>query len=293
MLRINALGRAAAVLAVIASFNPAILKRAGATEDAKPDAPTQEADERSRLFADWMREYAEGTTIAVVGRDDRSDIQLVPNPIFRYSDQPQLIPDATLWVWTRNSRPIAFQKVEGNDFGGGQAWTICFDSLSEELLKVSWTSGRQYTSRTPGVAFKPIPDADAPAENPRQRAIQIRALKDRFTARLGVDAARKGGAEARTISKPLFEYREPESNNLIGSIFGMSSTGTNPDLLVLIEVRPGEDGKPQWQYAYSRITSNSLILRLDDKEIWSEVAVATSPGGYDTWTYYFLPRSFK
>ena len=79
-----------------------------------------------------------------------------PIPVFRYSDEERFIPDATLWVWTRDARPIAFQKVEGNNYGGGQAWTICFASLSKDLISVKWSNGRKYLSRTPGVEFKAL-----------------------------------------------------------------------------------------------------------------------------------------
>jgi hypothetical protein len=260
--------------------------------EPKNETPDQEAEERKKRYADWMRTYSEETKISLVGEDD-AQIKLVPKPIFRYSDEPQLIPDATLWVWTRNDRPIAFQKVEGNNFGGGQMWTICFVSLSEGLLKVSWSSGHEYASRTPGVTFKPMPGAEPPADNARARAIQMKALKDRFAARLSVDAEGKGGSESRTISKPLFEYADPESKLPVGAIYGMSATGTNPDLLLLLETRPDEGGKLRWEYAYARITANSLIMRLDDQEIWSEVGVPSSAAGYDTWTYYFLRRGFK
>jgi hypothetical protein len=138
-----------------------------------------------------------------------------------------------------------------------------------------------------------MPGAEPPADNARARTIQMKALKDRFAARLSVDAEGKGGSESRTISKPLFEYSDAESRLPVGAIFGMSATGTNPDLLLLLEARPDEGGKLRWEYAYARITANSLIMRLDDQEIWSEVGVPSSAAGYDTWTYYFLRRGFK
>ena len=262
-------------------------------DDAEDEALDQAAKEQKERHAAWMRTYSEGTKIALVGQADDQPIKLVPNPIFRYSDEQQLIPYATLWVWTRNAHPVAFQKVEGNNFGGGQMWTICFVSLSEGLLNVHWPLGHEYASRTPGVTFKPIPGAEPPADSARLRSSQLKALKDCFTAWLSVDAAGKGGAATRTIAKPLFEYSDSDTKLPLGAIFGMSSTGTNPDLLLLIEARPDGDGKLRWEHAHGRITANSLVLRLDDQDIWSEVSVPTDPAGYDTWTYYFLRRDFK
>jgi hypothetical protein len=242
-----------------------------------------------------MRDFAESTAIRLAAGNGEPEqtAKLVPNPVFRYSDEERFIPDATLWVWTRDARPVAFQKVEGNNHGGGQMWTICFASLSDGLLNVRWPLARpphEYAARTPGVTFKPIPKADPPAETARKRTVQLRALKDRFSGRLGVNDQGKGGAETRTMAKPIFEYADPESKLPLGAIFGLSSTGTNPDLLLLIEARRDEAGAWRWEYAHARMTSASLRVRLDDDEVWAEGNA--TPGALDNWIYYFLRRDF-
>lgn len=262
--------------------------------DAEDEFQKQAAQERKELFTNWMRTFAEGTKI-VEKRETKADQQakLVPNPVFRYSDEERFIPDATLWVWTRDARPVAFQKVEGNNHGGGQMWTICFASLSEGLLTVDWPVNRKFQTQKPGVNFAAFSNAEPPAETSRARILQIKALKDRFTGRLGIDAAGKGGAETRSMAKPLFEFADPDSTLPLGAIFGMSSTGTNPDLLLLIEARADGAGKLRWEYACARMTSASLVVRLDDAEVWSEGSVPANNTAPGTWIYYFLSRSFK
>jgi hypothetical protein len=223
--------------------------------------------------------------------DEEQLAELVPNPVFRYSDEERAIPDATLWVWTRDGRPVAFQKIEGNNHGGGQAWTICFASLSEGLIRVDWMMSRKYAARKPGVTFNPIPRAEAPADNFRARTAQLKALKERFTGRLNVNNDGTGGAETRTMPKPLFEYADPETKLPLGAIFGMTSTGTNPDLLLLIEARRDDDGKPRWEYAHARMTSNSVRVRLDDVDVWAEEGVSSA--AFENWIFYFLRRDFR
>ncbi len=262
-------------------------------DDADEDADKQAAQARKERFTNYMRDFAESTAIrlAAVNGEPEQTAKLVPQPVFRYSDEERFIPDATLWVWTRDARPVAFQKVEGNNHGGGQMWTICFASLSEGLLNVRWPLARRdYAARTPGVTFKPIPKADPPAETARKRTVQLRTLKDRFSGRLGVNDQGKGGAETRTIAKPIFEYADPESKLPLGAIFGLSSTGTNPDLLLLIEARRDGAGAWRWEYAHARMTSASLRVRLDDDEVWAEGNA--TPGALDNWIYYFLARDF-
>lgn len=75
--------------------------------------------------------------------------------------------------------------------------------------------------------------------------------------------------------------------------FGMSSTGTNPDLLLLIEARPAAGGQLRWENALARMTSASIRVRLDDVEIWSEAGVPPNSSTPENWIYYFLTRSFQ
>ena len=49
------------------------------------------------------------------------------------------------------------------------------------------------------------------------------------------------------------EYADPETKVLLGAVFGFEVNGTNPDLLVLIEVR-GDGDKPAWHFAPARMT---------------------------------------
>lgn len=270
-----------------------------ARADDPLDEPDKEAAQaRKQRYTDWMRTYAEGTSIRVPSRreaeaEEEQLAELVPNPVFRYSDEERFIPDATLWVWTVDGRPAALQKVEGNNHGGGQMWTICFASLSEGLVNVRWPQGGQFAAREPGVTFSPVPRADAPADNPRARTRQLKALKERFTGRLNVNGEGKGGAATRTMARPIFEYADPKTKLPVGAIFGMSSTGTNPDLLLVIEARRQDTGTLRWEYAHARMTSASVRVRLDDAEVWSEPSVPVNNPVFDTWTFYFLPREFQ
>lgn len=266
------------------------------TEEPEDDAAKKLALERKERYSKWMRTYAEGTQVELKGGKpddaiDRKVAEMVAHPVLRYSDEECRIPDATLWVWTSEGRPVAFQKVEGNDFGGGWQWTICFTSLSEGLLNVTWPMQRIYATHNPGVALRPIPGAEDPSDSARSRRAQIKALREQFTARIGVDA--DGGAdssEARILPKPLFEYTDPKTTMPLGAVFDISATGTNPSALLLIEVRPGEAGKLQWHYGLAKMTTFSVRASVNNVEVWSEPAGNNLESG--RWTYFFLPRDF-
>lgn len=120
-------------------------------------------------------------------------------------------------------------------------------------------------------------------------------MKEQFRAGFGFKADGKGGnvgwGEARILSKPLFEYSDSKTKMPLGAVFGMSSTGTNPAALLLIEARPGEAGKVQWHYGLARMTVISVRASLNNVEIWSEPAGNNLESG--RWTYFFLPREFR
>jgi hypothetical protein len=239
-----------------------------------------------------MKEYAEKTEVLTPVAADGSQPKAtpVPQPIFRYSDEEHRIPDATLWCWTHNNRPVAFQKVEGNNFGGGRQWTVCFASLSEGLITVHWPEGRKHAMTKPGLVFRPIPEAEAPSPNPRLRSVQIRAMKDRFSSRMG-NSDGSSNSESRTIPKPLFEYADPDTKLPIGAAFGMTSTGTNPNVILVIEARTTATGETRWEYAHARMTGSSVQFRYDDQILWTEKG--TSSGDKGNWIYFFLARSFE
>ena len=116
---------------------------------------------------------------------------------------------------------------------------------------------------------------------------------DRFSGRLNVNGKQEGGAATRFMAKPIFEYAEGESKLPRGAVFGMSSTGTNPDSLLLIEARKNEQGELRWEYAHVRMTAGSLIVWRDGDEIWSERGSRANNPVPGNWIYYFLGRSFE
>lgn len=263
-----------------------------APAEAKESAEERALREKRERYLSWMKEYARETviTLPVAAEGSRPKATPVELPLIRYSDEEHRIPDATLWAWTHNNRPVAFQKVEGNNWGGGRQWTICFASLSEELITVTWPNSRTHAMTKPGLQFRPITDAEAPASNPRLRSNQMRTLKERFTARLG-NSDGSSRAVSRTLPKPLLEYTDPATKLPIGAVFGMTASGTNPNVLLVIEARPAPDGQLRWEYAHARMTGSSMELY--DKETRLKTEGGTGSGDFGNWIYFFLPRAFE
>jgi hypothetical protein len=138
---------------------------------------------------------------------------------------------------------------------------------------------------------KSFPDAGAPADTARRRTAQIKRLTGRFEGRLNLWEG--GVAVIRVIPRPIYEYNDPVTELPHGAIFGLTATGTNPDVLLLVEAHEDSDGALRWEYAFAQMTSAGLDLRLDDETVVRTARVPLAEKVFATWTYYFLPREIE
>jgi hypothetical protein len=236
-----------------------------------------------------MRTLAEETKI-LVGEQQRA-AQLVENPVFRYDDQPRLFIDATMWVWTDGGRPVAFQKIEAklHQSTGVPQWGYCFTSVSAENLIVEWDD-RDWSSTKPGIEFRPLPEAPLPAVGSSQRRRQARELARGFSGRIVINPRTNDSTALQLLPTPIFEYSTSDDNLLTGAVFGFEVNGTNPDLLVLLEVRSESDG-PQWHFAPARMTTGGISLNYRDQQVWTAPFVSPSEGPFANWLFFAAPRT--
>jgi len=110
----------------------------------------------------------------------------------------------------------------------------------------------------------------------------------KFSARIIINPRNNTTQEMRLLTTPLYEYNAADELPG-GAIFGFSTNGTNPDLVLVIEVRD-VDGTPTWHYAPARMTTGGLVVKYGDEVVWtaefSEPGVANHP----TWTSFQTRR---
>jgi len=271
--------------------------RGAIADDQADEIEKDEAKKRKERYTTWMRDFAKDTTLRVTmpGEDEETLADLVPNPIFRFNTKA-IADDGTLWIWTRDGRPVALQKEEVCNYGG-RLWTICFASVSEGIVTAHWPEARRYRATEPGVKYLPIPGTEAPSDKARTRTAQMKTIKDRFSGLNGRFVAdEKGALELKPITSPLYEYADKDTKLPLGAIFSMveDKGEMNPGLLLILEARPDGKGKLRWEYAIVRLGMGQVLLRLDDKEVWRSSAVTSNRDQvHDNWTFYFIPRKFE
>jgi hypothetical protein len=264
-----------------------------ARADDKPnDSPAasdaaNKAERASRLAL--MRGRAEIFEIARLIDGESQQEKLCSEPVLRYSDQPRGFVDATLWCWGTPGRPAAIAKVEMVvDANGAPFWQYCLASIADGPIAVDFGGARRFATNKAGIELKPVPGATAPDDKPAPRLRQMKELFARFSATIHskhVDTKELVQQEMRPLASPIHLYANTDVND--GAIFGLTTNGTNPDLLLLVELRSVAGMPKSWHYGIVRMTDGELHVRIDDNEVWNSPYQAPRI----TWTSVFLRRT--
>jgi hypothetical protein len=215
----------------------------------------------------FMKESVEIYQLTLGG--DRSTVlKLQEKPAFRLGKQYATdLEDGAIFLWTgADGRPeAAIQVFEIKDSQYPQGlWIHEFSSLSPATLTANRRGQARWTPRTPGVAFKPVPDAPRPAESVAQRTRQMRSMAAGFRA--SDDFKHKGWSELRLLPTPIARYGASGTKLIDGALFAFV-LGTDPEVFLFLEVRPGKEG-PEWQYAMAPMTIYPVKGSYKGKAVW-------------------------
>jgi hypothetical protein len=91
------------------------------------------------------------------------------------------------------------------------------------------------------------------------------------------------------LTTPIFEFENEKSKRLSGAVFGFSTNGTNPDLLIVFEALPNR-GKPVWHFAPGAMTISGITIKRSDKVVWERPHAKSGQNKFETWTFFQVPR---
>jgi hypothetical protein len=196
---------------------------------------------------------------------------LTPQPVLRWRNVVRgQEGEAMMVVWPHAGRPIAMTGI----YPWKGRMVHEFDSLSRESKLVARDKDRViWSPQTPGVEFKDVPGSPKPAKTPAERLRQMKAIAERFQARMTGWQADDSDQEAlRLLPRPLHRYdlanaKEPDPNLLDGALFAYVQ-GTDPEVVLVLEA-VGTAEKAGWQYAFARATSGGLEVKLDGHVVWT------------------------
>jgi|SRR5579872_2714750 len=289
--RMRRIAPAALFLCVAAALYAVTVWAAPPEPAGRPKATEKSADSAARTkqrdenFQE-MEKRAVGTKIRPAGQEKKRDAELIARPLFHYTDEPRRIVDATLWGWLAEGRLLAVCKIEKYDHPQPERiWLYCLGSLATGLIEAEWPDGRRWSAKKPGIEMKPIAAAPAPAAGKPARLRQMKEISNRFQATI-TDTANGSSQEMRLLPRPIFRYEKPSGDLLDGAVFGLTTNGTNPDALLIVELLKPDGAAEQWQFAVAGMTAGALSVKFDDKEVWTKPYVGNT-GSYETWTWFF------
>jgi hypothetical protein len=214
----------------------------------------------------------------------KKELELRKEPVFEWSNPVGQggIHQGVIFLWLRDGRPAALGGVFSHPVPGWKGRKILHEllALDRDKLLVRRPGGalNEWKPQA-GLERKELPDAGTPAAARGARLVEMRRLAQQFTGH-STDNDRQRW-EFRLLPTPLYRYPEAKSGVIDGAMFAlMSSTGTDPEVLLLIEARQ-EDGKTRWEYACGRFGVVSMYVQHKGKEVWSSILNGRS----DVWTH--------
>jgi len=290
----------AALLAVLVgyplSFGPAIRvaqpqtapktdlqKDARTADKVSEDSTSDDSDRKQQREESLQAMKSRALQITVRTADEQTNAELITTPLFRYSDEPRRIFDATVWGWIADGRLLAICKIEHNDREGYPLWSTCFVSLAPRRIEAEWSGGRRWSARKVGIEPQTVNAAAATASSQVARLREMKEIASRFKAT--IVKPQNNREEMRLLPRPVFRYETPTENLVDGAVFGLTSNGTNPDAILVLELHDNEGVGLEWKFGLVGMTAGELSVKLDDKEVWSKPR-ADGPGRFDSWVWF-------
>lgn len=242
------------------SYSISLLLLVAAQAEPSPapeEVPFAEQSAEVRL-ASLKQEAAEYKLALDTG--DRSALVL-SEPVLRFNDNITGVVDGVLLFWLRDEQPQAMASFWHRADG---LIAHEFQSLAEDRVLASRGDKTVWHPAVAGIVPRPLMDVAEPATTAPGRLSQMRAAIRDFQAATGTTNRR----ELRLLPQPVHRYGEASAETLDAAWFTFAK-GTNPEVMVLIEARRGEDGGYAWQYAPVRMTSAACELRRDGVPVWA------------------------
>jgi hypothetical protein len=190
--------------------------------------------------------------------------RLRADPIFRLDNPVTKVKDSAIFLWTdvETGRPEAtiqrFRAPTG-------FWIHDWTSLSTSPIVAEIGTKAVWRPR-PGLEFRPVPDAPAPAATPQARLRRLRALAEEFSAT--DDFLGAGWSQLRLLPTPWLRYGKASSGVEDGALFAFA-LGTDPEVVLMIESRSDPAGGRRWEYALAPTTSFEVKASWKGNQVWT------------------------
>lgn len=228
-----------------------------------PAAPNPKAAQ-----ADALKKFGEeAAKYEIRFPSDTELFKLNKSSLMNWTNPARRGENGAIYLWMHKGRPEVIGSIFTyvyNDIVGDKHE---FHSLATERIEAEVEGDLVWNPKTPGLKFKPIPDARPPAASFTRRKIQMKLFAKRFSGVIHDEES--GDANLRLIPTPLITYQPKDQACQAGAIFSLAY-GTDPEILLVIECRQDKkDDAPTWKYALARYHYMGVTASLDEEKVWS------------------------
>lgn len=210
------------------------------------------------------------------GKQGEVDFELRQKPVLVWSNPAKFDQKGAVFVWMKEGRPSLLGTLFDSVHSGRPRSSIELLSLSDTEITgriddvVFWNPAKSDLKWEP---FASITEIGATSQ---RRLLQMRQISREFEATLTDKDGSK--LQLRLLPTPLLTY-EPNDFATEGAIFAFAATGTDPDVLLLIENRM-MNGKYAFYFAFARFNFRELIASKSKVEIWKVDAKEEMTGNF-------------
>lgn len=228
-------------------------------------ATAQEPDESNRKTADDRLQFMQQQAEAFVGTRGQGEvIKALDAPLLRWTNPQTNIQDGVLVCWVGSGGvPVAAAQICLTP-NSTTDWAIELQSLTSDKFTLGNGKIDRWEPASAGVQWNRYDKVGVPADTEKRRLVQMRALARRFR---GDDDFEKEESVLRLLTNPLVRYSDPDNGLVDGGLFALVH-GTDPEMLIMIEARRGENDELAYRWALAPMTSFELRAYLDREEVW-------------------------
>jgi hypothetical protein len=234
---------------------------------ARKDAPDKDAplSDAAKETLKAAERIAAGIELETFDKDTWVKAKRIEKPLLLFGDSTRDNDRGSVWAWGDKGRPAAVVELYQNP-GNRARWVFAICNTSGGKVRAKRGGGRWWDENDSAAEMKDIPNAFAVAEA-AQRPRQIKLLAQKFT---GHQFWLPGNTryELRRLDRPLHAYKDEAAGILEGGLFTLAN-GTNPEILLFVEARAKDGGKPVWQFTTGRLAHAELCMEYDGKEIFT------------------------
>jgi hypothetical protein len=262
---LSILGRPLMVACVSAAMYSAHVAPAQEPDSAAKDK-NESADNANKRKLAVMRKLAEAIHVKTGEGEASNQAKLIPEPLFRFSDQARLLPDGSVWGWGTAGRPVMMVEFRTYDRTPGE-WGYDLTATSDVQFSADVTGHGRWAPRKSDFKLLPAGDIAPPVTTEAARLRQMKQL----ARSLNASELWKGQrSELRLLPTEVHRYSDAASGIVDGAVF-IFVVGSNPEAILLVEAHQADGGSAaagSWKYGLARMSAAEMTFRLGDSEVW-------------------------